>query len=125
MKKFIITLISILGISYAANAQQAECVVRNGDGASVVITVQNYSEDGMVKLLISSDSDKYVNLNFTITYSTRKPHAYGNYVRTTKPYNVLWKPLDTDTKIVYINNLEDTNSVLSIESINISGARCE
>lgn len=125
MKKFIITLISILGISYAANAQQAECVVRNGDGASVVITVQNYSKDGMVDLLISSDSNQYVNLNFTITYLTRKPHDIYSSNRTTKPYNVLWKPLDTDTKIVYINNLEDQKIVSSIESINISGARCE
>lgn len=125
MKKFIITLISILGISYAANAQQAECVVRNGDGASVVITVQNYSKDGMVDLLISSDSNEYVNINFTITYLTRKPHDYINSSRTTKPYNVLWKPLDTDTKIFYINNLEDQKIVSSIESINISGARCE
>lgn len=124
MKKFIVLLAVILGVSISASAQQGVCRVSNGDGASVVVTVESISEDGTIWLDISSDCQDVVNVSFTVTYRLTK-EGYNTWCseKTSRIYNVLAQPRSTTTKQISVNVAE--YRLHSVYSVNISGARCE
>ena len=124
MKKFIVLLAVILGVSISASAQQGVCRVSNGDGATVVVTVESISEDGTVWLDISSDCQDVVNVSFTVTYwLSHKDRDFDTSKKTSRIYNVLAQPRSTTTKKISVNVAEYRLS--RVESVNISGARCE
>lgn len=124
MKKFIVLLAVILGVSISASAQQGVCRVSNGDGATVVVTVESISEDGTVWLDISSDCQDVVNVSFTVTYRLAKKGSDTWWEEeTSRIYNVLAQPRSTTTKKISVNVAD--YRLHSVYSVNISGARCE
>ena len=127
MKKFLIILIAFLGISYSANAQTGECRVQNGNGATVLVSVEGWEEDGTVYLSINSDCDDYVNVKFTLTYeyvSTSDQIIDGV---TSHVFSATAQPNSSTPKTVKIRN---TNKIIiaklvKVNSVTVTGARCE
>lgn len=117
MKKFIIILVAIFGISLTANAQSAVCRVIGGDNATVVVSVVDFSEDGKVNITIASDSDIPVNVTFTIGY--RVTGITGDCVYT---LTETAEPCRTNR---YTIQLPQRGEVWTIRYVKVEGARCE
>ena len=96
----------------------------NGDGATVVVTVESISEDGTIWLDISSDCHDVVNVSFTVTYEfAKKGSEFSSGQKTSRIYNVLAQPRSTTTKKISVDVAE--YRLYDVRSVNISGARCE
>lgn len=124
MKKILLMLVAVLGFSFAANAQQATCKVREGNGATVVVTVVNWDEEGNVTLSVGSDCDDHVNVSFTLTYSQRTSGGgsmIGEY--TSQPFGLTVAPNQSNTTTVTIRM--GGCKLSRVSKVNISGARCE
>lgn len=132
MKKFLIILIAFLGISYSANAQTGECRVQNGNGATVLVSVEGWEADGTVYLSINSDCDDFVNVQFVLKY--RGNNSKG--IPTPVPGKNSWifdsqilattaKPnrTETITKKIVLDSVIAT--LTSVEDVEVTGARCE
>lgn len=124
MKKLFVIIAVIFGVSFAACAQQGVCRVANGNGATVVVNVTNYSSDGTVDLIVSSDCDDWVNVSFTFTYQYNPSNRYDK--TTSKEFIVLAQPNSETPKKVKIDVPKGVSTELvTIERVNISGARCK
>ena len=117
MKKFIIILVAIFGISLTANAQSDVCRVIGGDNATVVVSVVDFSEDGKVNITISSDSDIPVNVTFSIAYQVRGIMGERVYTLTETA-----EPCRTNR---YTIQLPQIGEVYAIPYVKVKGARCE
>ena len=118
MKKFLIILIAFLGISYSANAQTGECRVQNGNGATVLVSVEGWEEDGTVYLSINSDCDDYVNVKFTLKYYKDS----SEYI--SREFSATAQPNSSTPKTVKLFNVKP-NKLDYIKSVKVTGARCE
>lgn len=128
MKKILLVLFAFLGISltnYASN--YGTCTVKGGNGATVVVTVSNYYEDGTVDVVLSSDCDHNVNVTFTLSYMTYNKNSHSNSATLTSQAFTSSVPKNQDTPItIRINNrFSDYLTLSKICSVNVSGARCE
>ena len=128
MKKIFLVLFAFLGISltnYASNS--GTCTVIGGNGATVVVTVTNYYDDGNVDVSISSDCDDYVNVSFTIRYTTYSTTSHSNSApRTSQTFTKLAQP-NSDTPItVTLQDSFSKSTILSkIEHVEVTGAKCQ
>lgn len=120
MKKFLIILIAFLGISYSANAQTGECRVQNGNGATVLVSVEGWEEDGTVYLSINSDCDDYVNVKFNLSYKIEDV----NTVWPSQEFSATAQPNSSTPKTVKLFNSK-TNKLDDVISVKVTGARCE
>lgn len=116
MKKFIVSLMVLLGISVAANAQSKSCRVIGDDNASVVVTVVRVN-DSSVELAINSDSSKYVNITFSLIV---EPYGGGN-AENSGPITVTVAPRQSTSKTVSFR----TKRISRVYKLEVSGARCE
>lgn len=119
MKKILLMLVAVLGFSFAANAQQGTCKVSGGNGATVVVTVVDWDESGNVTLSVGSDCDDYVNVSFTLTFYD----TTSNVGCISQPFSLTVAPNQSNTKTVTIRM--GSNKLDRVDSVNISGARCE
>jgi hypothetical protein len=128
MKKILLVLFAFLGISltnYASN--YGTCTVKGGNGATVVVTVIDYDDDGTVYVSLSSDCDRNVNVTFTLSYTTYSRLSHSNSSPKTSQAFVYSVPANQDTpKTIQIRDSFGDNTILSkISDVNVSGARCE
>lgn len=124
MKKILLMLVAVLGFSFAANAQQGTCKVRGGDGATVVVTVVDWDEEGNVTLSVGSDCDDHVNVSFTLTYKQETSGGgFMNGEYTSQPFGLTVAPNQSNTKKVTIRMGD--SKLTRVLRVNISGARCE
>ena len=124
MKKILLMLVAVLGFSFAANAQQGTCKVSGGNGATVVVTVVDWDEEGNVELSVGSDCDDYVNVSFTLSYNQKTSGGgHMNGVYESQPFGLTVAPNQSNTKTVTIRM--GSGKLSRVNSLNISSARCE
>ena len=132
MKNLIFAFAAIFLFTLHAHAQQNSCIVKDGNGASVTITVVQTYDDGKVDLSVSSDCNDFVNVNYTLTYRMyyyNEPKGNRQIIQrteTSQPFNVLAQP-QSSTSIPVKINLKPIGELVKweVEKININGARCE
>lgn len=127
MKKFLIILIAFLGISYSANAQTGECRVQNGNGATVLVSVEGWEADGTVYLSINSDCDDYVNVKFELEYDYVSTDNHRIDGATSYDFPATAQPNSSTPKTVKIRNTNKNILVklVRVTSVTVTGARCE
>lgn len=108
-----------------ASAQSGSCVVKNGNGASVVLNVEDFEEDGTVSISVSSDCKDMVNVSFQLNYTVGvKGKSFYDFEKTSRVYTFLVDPNRTNIETVTIKPIPG-NIIKSINEIIVSGARCE
>ena len=119
MKKILFILVAFFGIIVNVCAKDyATCVIKDGNGASVAVTVVDYSEKS-VRVTLSSDCDHPVLVSFNFRF--KAPSGYGGtYTATSQTFTEVVQPNQSEPKTY---NLGDT--IKGIEDVIIDGARCE
>ena len=123
MKKIFVVLFAFLGISLTVSAKNyATCVVEDGGGASVSVTVVDVNGKN-VDVLLSSDCLYPVSIQFEIEFTI----PYGNGYTWTSETITVTVPAGQDTPKTY--TLKDSNGryyeeIANIKNVKIWGARC-
>lgn len=133
MKKILFTIVAILIFTFNAYAQQGYCVVKDGNGASVTITVVDTNYEGDVDLSVSSDCAYPVSVNYTLDYEilgkTLIAQDIHRHKVTSQAFNVLAQPNQSNTVRVKVRDLgvsrDETYVGINVTKVNISGTRCE
>ena len=122
MKKLFITLITILSVSLTAMADSYDsCVVKNGNGASVVVTVEDFTANGTVYVSIASDCDDYVNVTYEISLYHYSTGFYQCVARDT--FTVSVQP-NSNTPKKHEIKFKGFYEIAKAD-VSVSGARCE
>lgn len=113
MKKILVMLFAILGLTINANAQTAQCKISGStDGATVVASVIEVG-DGYVLVELDNDGSFAVNVTIKVT-----SNASGNGTRSAKVY-----PSQSTSVKVPVNGAK-SDKPTSYYKITISGSRC-
>ena len=122
MKKLFITLVTILSVSLTAMADGYDsCVVKNGNGASVVVSVEDFTKDGTVYVNIASDCDDYVNVTYTLTLREYNGMRTGNPVTGEQTFTYSVQPNSNTSKT---HRISVSSAVVEVD-VTVKGARCE
>lgn len=119
MKKILFILVAFLGIIGNVCAKDyATCVIKDGNGASVAVTVVDYGGETVV-VTLSSDCDHpvLVSFNFNFKYPCGK---YSTCTQTSRTITEVVQPNQSASKTYNLGHEID-----SIEDVIIDGARCE
>ena len=120
MKKILFVLVAFLGIIVNVCANDyATCVIKDGNGASVAVTVVDYSGE-IVRVTLSSDCDHPVLVSFKFTFATPPCHAGVCTSATSQTFTEVVEPNKSEPKTY---NLGET--IKGIYDVIIAGARCE
>lgn len=115
MKKILVMLFAILGLTINANAQTAQCKISGStDGATVVASVIEVG-DGYVLVELDNDGTFAVNVTIKVTGTVS---GAGNGTRSAKVY-----PSQSTSVKVPVSGAE-SDKPTSNYRITISGSRC-
>lgn len=115
MKKILVMLFAILGLTINANAQTAQCKITGStDGATVVASVIEVG-DGYVLVSLENDGSFAVNVTIKVTGTVG---GAGNGTTSTKVYTH-----QTASVKVPVNGAKSGNPT-SYYRITINGSRC-
>lgn len=121
MKKILLILVAFLGIIVNTSAKDyATCVIKNGNGASVAVTVIDYSGKD-VRVSLSSDCDHPVLVNFYFKFYV--PYNNG-YEQTSQTFTEIVEPNKSDTKTYTLKVRGEKISNIS-DVVIVESARCE
>ncbi len=122
MKKLLIVLIAVFAVAFTNYANTRDtCVIKGGNGASVVADVTGIGPNE-VNVNLCNDASSYVNL--TVTVKVYKQSVSGKEYRSgSKTFTV--KPGETPVTISLNGEKWVDTFQVSVESVIVSGARCE
>ena len=120
MKKILFILVAFLGIIGNVCAKDyATCVIKDGNGASVAVTVVDYGGETVI-VTLSSDCDHPVLVSFNFEFKYSCGGGSGACTKTSRTFSEVVQPNQSASKTY---NLGET--IKSIEDVIIAGARCE
>lgn len=122
MKKLLLIAVAFLGVIFSVNAQTGTCTISGGNGATVNVTVVDWSDDGTVELSIDSDSEYHVNVIFTLSYTVDDGIGPN---RTSQQFSTTAKPNQSNSKIVRIRLSALDKKLRNVIAVNVEGARCQ
>ena len=113
MKKILVMLLAVLGLTISANAQTAQCKISGGtDGATVIASIIEVG-DGYVLVELDNDGDFPVNVTIKVVSTNR-----GSGTTGAKVY-----PSQSATKKVPVSGAKAGDRT-DIYTVTISGSRC-
>jgi hypothetical protein len=131
MKKILVLLIVLMGISYAANAQS--CKIRGADDGSTVMVTNHWLDGSKVFVNLENDSEKTcanVTVKVEIKYVYRGNHVVGGPGPKTKAYEGYGTSCPNGTCKVEIPILLDINEygdcfeMREYKVLSVSGNKC-
>lgn len=80
MKKVVLILVAMLGISFAGKAQ-VQCQIQNGEGSTVMATDQRLEGDHVIVTLENDSQDISANVTVTVEvkYKNRKTKTFQGF----------------------------------------------
>ncbi|MBQ6275728.1 MAG: hypothetical protein IJK62_03350 [Bacteroidales bacterium] len=76
MKKILILLVVLIGVSFAAKAQS--CEIKGANDGSTVMVTDDYTEGEKIVVLLGNDSDKIcANVTVVVTVNGKEKKGYG------------------------------------------------
>ncbi|MBR3608275.1 MAG: hypothetical protein IKL50_00110 [Bacteroidales bacterium] len=131
MKKILFSLLFVLFAVSNSVAQQGSCVVKNGDGASIVITITDWGTD-YVMASFSTDCSYPVNVSFSFKVDTCNPDKQEwtgeRYQKNHKsqPFAKTVSPNQSSAPEMFkINGINKGAEITEVKSVDVWGARCE
>ena len=113
MKKLLLSLLLILGITITASAQVGTCKVTDDRSNSTVSVCLDGYDGNQASFSISTDASTAVNVTFEVSYLS------GTATKT-RTVSALAQPNQTVLKSVSF-----PNQITSIKKITVTGARCQ
>ena len=119
MKKLLILLVAMFGMQLTSFAQSERygsdsCMVKGGNGESIVVSIEDFTKSGTVYVNIASDCDDYVVVTYTIS-------IYNGDLVGERTYTESVQPNSNTRKKHKIPVSKEPYSAF----VDVSGARCE